>query len=147
MDKKVTMEDLAPLIHECLNSGGSFKLTVTGSSMAPTLWPGRDSVVLTKSDKIKKRDIIFYLRDNGTYVLHRIIGVKGNDFVLCGDNQHIRVYPIRPDQVIAKVTDLYRNGRHISAKSLRYRLYVYLWCISIKIRPLVCRVYLKLRNR
>ena len=33
--KKVSMEELYPLMEEILSSGGSFSLTVTGSSMFP----------------------------------------------------------------------------------------------------------------
>ncbi len=145
MDEKVTMEELAPLIRECVESGGSFRLKVTGTSMVPTFWPGRDSVVLKKNQKIKNRDVILYLRDNGTYVLHRIIGIKGNNLALCGDNQHVREYPIRKDQVIATVDGFYRKGRYVDSKNLIYRFLVFLWCISIKLRPLISKIYLKIR--
>ncbi len=143
---KVSMDELAPLMRECIENGGSFRLTVTGGSMVPTFWPGRDSVVLKKTEKIKNHDVIFYLRDNGTYVLHRIIGIKKGGFALCGDNQHVAEYPIRPDQVMATVIGFYRNGKYIDTSNLIYRFLVFIWCISIKARPLMSKIYLKIRT-
>lgn len=146
MNKNVSMEELAPVIDECLSAGGTFRLTVTGCSMTPTFWPGRDSVILAAPHKIKIHDVILYLRDDGTYVLHRVIGIKNGCFVLCGDNQYTPERGIRRDQVIAVVNGFYRNNKYIGKKNIPYRFIVFLWCISLSARPVISKAFYKMRR-
>ena len=48
--------------------------------MFPLLKDNRDSFKLEKiTSKPKKKDIVLYKRDNGQYVLHRIIKEKDNE--------------------------------------------------------------------
>jgi hypothetical protein len=42
----------------------------------------------------KKYDVIFYRRENGQYVLHRIIKIKKDGYVCRGDNQTAKEYPV-----------------------------------------------------
>ena len=70
----IPMKDLAELITLQLEKGGRAKLTVTGFSMRPMLHERRDSVVLIPvRQRQSAGDVILYLRENGQYVLHRII--------------------------------------------------------------------------
>ena len=50
------IDELVPLIRECVSCGKEVKMRVTGVSMTPTLINRRDCVVLAKADKIKKYD-------------------------------------------------------------------------------------------
>ena len=61
-----------------------FEMPVNGTSMLPFIHAG-DLVTLEKitNCKIKKRDVLFYKRDNGQYVLHRVYKIKNNHTTLC----------------------------------------------------------------
>ncbi len=149
------------MIREVLNKDGHFRMYPRGTSMLPLIRQEIDSVVLVKADgDIKVGEIAFYLRDDGHYVLHRIVGKKtgakntgesvsnNNDstgehvfYTMCGDNQLKREEGIRRDQIIGVVECVYRKEKEVSGKNVIYRLYVLLWK-SFFIR----RVYFKLRS-
>ena len=120
--------DVIDVICEILDSGGEVKIDPRGTSMLPLIVQGRDSAVLKKPDRIKKHDIVFYRRDNGQFVLHRIMK-KSSDghFVLLGDSQTELELGVREDQIIARVCRIIRKGRAFDVRSFRYRLYVFLW--------------------
>ena len=70
----VSMEELVPLIREVLSNGQSVRFSPKGTSMLPMLRQGIDSVVLSPvTCRLKKYDIPLYQRDDGSYILHRII--------------------------------------------------------------------------
>ena len=138
---KAEMSEIVPVIEEVVAGGGTFTLCVTGNSMGPLFWEERDCVILSKPEKIKKYDIILYKRNNGHYVLHRIVKIKNNIYSLCGDNQNAIEYPIYPSQVIAKATGFIRKNKTYKTSSLLYRLYVFIWCHTLKIRKFMMRLY------
>ena len=106
--------------------------------MLPFLRPEVDSVSLIKPiNPLKKNDIILYKRDNGAYVLHRIVGISDDgSFILCGDNQYIKEYGIHKESVIAIVNRVFRKEKEISFKSPTYRIYL-LFLKSFKFRHVV----------
>lgn len=137
------MEDLAPLLEMQLESGGKARLTVTGYSMMPMLRNHRDTVeLIAPTGQLKRGDIALYRRDNGRYVLHRIIGLRGGDYICCGDNQADRE-PVRQEQVLAVVEGFVRNGKHHSLTEPGYRLYAGLWVHCFWLR----RPYIAIRRR
>lgn len=138
---KISMSELVPLIKEVIDGGGKFSFKVTGSSMFPLLIEGRDSVILEKVHTLKAGDIILYQRDDGNYVLHRIVKIKNNELYLCGDAQFVVEYPIRYDQVIAVVTSFIRGGETISVTESKYKFYTKVWCHTLKTRPYILKAY------
>ena len=124
-----------------MDSGGEFTLYPRGTSMLPLIVQGRDSVTLVKAEEFRTGDIAFYQRENGPYVLHRVIAADGETYTVCGDNQLAPEYGVKPEQIIAKAAYITRKGSKITPRSLPYRLYVLLWR-SLFIR----RVYFKLRR-
>lgn len=124
MNKKVSLSDLAPVIEETLSSGGSIRLEITGQSMLPLLREGRDSVELIKAcGRLKKYDIPLYRREDGTFVLHRVIGVRRRGYVMCGDHQCIKEYPVTDGQIIGVVSSFRRDGKDIDTKDASYMKY------------------------
>lgn len=130
---ETSLEELMPIIQECLSAGKSFRFSPMGTSMLPMLRQGIDSVVLSPlPEKLSAYDIPLYKRDNGKYVLHRII--KADETYTCmGDNQFAAESGLRRDQMIAVVTAFYRGEKLCSVGSLSYRIYCRLWHHS---RPL-----------
>lgn len=136
------LADYAGTIREVMDSGGEFTLYPRGTSMLPLIMQGRDSVTLEQPQgALHRGDIAFYQRENGQYVLHRIIGERDGTFTMCGDNQLAPEYGVKPEQIIAKAAYITRKGSKITPRSLPYRLYVLLWR-SFFIR----RAYFKLRR-
>lgn len=135
------LADYAGTIREVMDSDGEFTLYPRGTSMLPLIVQGRDSVTLVKAEEFRAGDIAFYQRENGQYVLHRVIGERDGAFTMCGDNQLAPEYGVKPEQLIAKAAYITRKGSKITPRSLPYRLYVLLWR-SFFIR----RVYFKLRR-
>ncbi len=135
--KKISLDEIYPIIKEKLQSGGTVQLPITGTSMNPLLYWGRDSVELIKCENAKKYDIIFYRRDNGQFVLHRIVGKNENGFILCGDNQVKKEYGIQDKHIIAVVKSITRKGKTFSVDKFSYRLYVKLWTLILPLRNLI----------
>lgn len=124
-----------------LDSGGEFVIYPKGTSMLPLIRQGRDSVTLAKpSAPLKSGDIAFYLRDNGQYVLHRVVGVEGGLYIMCGDNQLALEKGIEPRQIIGLAVGICRDGKFVQDR-LSYKLYKALWR-SFFLR----RVFFKLRK-
>ena len=128
--KAVRLDDIIDVMVEKLNSGGVVTFTPNGTSMLPMLRDGEDVVVLksVQGRRLHLFDVPLYRRDNGQYVLHRVIDfTRDGSYVMCGDNQFAREKGIRDDQIIAVMTGFYRKGKTYSANSFLYRLYVNFW--------------------
>lgn len=133
VEEIVPMEELMPLIQEALSAGRSVQIFPKGFSMLPMLRQGIDSVVLSSvPEKLKKYDLPLYQRDNGKYVLHRIIDA-GDTYTCMGDNQFVPETNLRHNQMIAVVTAFYRGEKKHSTSETGYRLYCMFWHCS---RPL-----------
>lgn len=128
------MEQLYELMLPQLEGGGSVRLTVSGNSMHPMLRHRLDTVVLQACEELKWGDLIFYRRENGHFVLHRIVRVKtAEEFVCCGDNQ-FEPEPVMRQQTIAKMTEFTRAGKTYRADHAGYKLYVWLWVWLFPVR-------------
>lgn len=135
--KKISLDEIYPVIKEKIDIGGTVQLPITGTSMNPLLYWGRDTVELTKCENPQKYDIIFYKRDDGHFVLHRIVGKNENGFILCGDNQVKKEYGITEKHVIAVVKSITRKGKTFSVNKFSYKLYVKLWTLILPLRNII----------
>ena len=113
-----------------INRSGKLVYTNVGDSMKPLIRQGKDLLIIEKADgRLKKYDVPLYRRDSGQYVLHRILKVRENDYIICGDNRWQKEYGITDRHIIGVLTAVVRNGNHaISVSSFRYRIYVHIWC-------------------
>ena len=136
-------KELIPIFRELLESGNIISVKITGNSMFPLFSHIRDTLTISRSDKYKKRDIVMYVRDNGDLVIHRIVGKKDNAFILCGDNQMIKEYPIRSEQIMGKLISFERKGKKYTVKNPIYLIYSFIWCISLKLRKPMLKIMLE----
>jgi len=104
--------------------------------MLPLLHHRRDKVCLVKPGEqpLKKYDMPFFLRGDGKYILHRIVAVRSGGYVIVGDNQRVREYPVLPSQVLGVVKGFWRNGRYISCENIWYRVYCRFWVFAYPAR-------------
>ena len=135
--KKISLDEIYPIIKEKIENGGTVQLPITGTSMLPLLVWGRDTVELTKCENPQKYDIIFYRRDDGHFVLHRIVSKNESGFILCGDNQVQKEYGINESHIIAVVKSITRKGKTFSVDRFSYKLYVKLWTLILPFRNII----------
>lgn len=138
-NRQITVDSrlLGDTVSQILAQGGSFLLTVTGNSMRPTLVPGRDQVELTAPGGVKPGDILFFRRDDGSYILHRLL--RGGDVLTVNGDSQSWTETVRPSQVVGVVSRILRNGRWIAVDSLPMRLYSRLWPVTRSVRPVLIR--------
>ena len=115
-------------IEEQLRENGVYVSTTAGVSMKPMLRNRRDRIVLLPvGDKtLKKWDLPIYRRPDGKYILHRIIGVRDDHYVIRGDNTYRKEY-VPKEWVLGYVSEFYRGDRHICADNRGYRFYAAFW--------------------
>ena len=120
----LTYEQLEPIIRKKISEGGKVIIEPKGTSMLPIIIQGEDKVELSPvSGQLKKYDIVFYKRRNGKFVLHRIIAVRKNDYILRGDNQIINEYGITDDMIIAVATAIIKDSKVIKTNDREFIKY------------------------
>ena len=131
---------LFSLAEESMKNGNDVKVKIAGFSMYPLVTSRRDSVLLTKCEKIKKGDVPLIKREDGSFVLHRVVDIKDGYLKLCGDYEQKAEYPVNPEQIIAVAKGFYRKEKYISCDSKNYKLYTFLWMNTIAIRPVILKI-------
>lgn len=120
-------------IEHILEEKGVFVGTTSGVSMYPMLRNRKDTIVIRPvTGRLRKYEVPLYRR--GTqYVLHRIVEVRPQEYVILGDNCVQKEY-VKEEQVIGVLTEFYRGEKHVDMSSWRYRAYVRIWCALYPIR-------------
>ena len=133
---------------EIIARDGRLIYTNRGDSMMPLIKQDRDLLVIKRKPKrrLKKYDVPLYKRDNGQYVLHRILEVRKHDYVICGDNRWNKEYGITDRHIIGVLTAVIRNGKEIKVTDFKYKVYVHLWCDLFPVRAFIVHVISKLKR-
>ena len=128
-------------------NNGKLIYTNKGDSMMPLIKQNRDLLIIKPvNGRLKKYDVPLYKRDSGQYVLHRILKVRSNDYVICGDNRWVKEYGISDKHIIGVLAAVVRNGREITMNDRKYRLYVHLWCDLFPLRAFIVHAVHKLKR-
>ena len=134
----VRLEELYPIILDTLSQNGRVEFVSRGISMLPMLGDGKNKVVLTSlKEEPSKGDVIFYRRDNGAFVLHRIVGKNSRGYICRGDNQIFKEKGVKKQAVIARLEGFWKDGEYIDSKSFytlgyRFRIGLGRWGRIIK---------------
>lgn len=144
----VGMEELSPLLLGIIAEGHTVTLTVAGNSMRPMLRDRRDRVVLERCDPLClcKGDLPLYRRENGKYVLHRIVGVGSETYDFAGDAQTEIERDVPKKNILAVVRGFYRKGRYRSCSRWSYRMYTGIWLRLFPVRRYLFKLYGFLRG-
>jgi hypothetical protein len=125
---------------EILEKEGQLIYSNVGDSMLPMIRQGRDLLVIRRqTGRLKKYDAPLYRRDSGQYVLHRILKVRENDYMICGDNRWHRETGITDRHILGVLTAIIRDGKEVPVTDPRYRLYVHLWCDLFPLQAFLLR--------
>ncbi len=133
--------DALPRIRTILGNNGRCRLTVTGTSMVPFLRHRKDAVILAPlPEKIRRGDIIFYMRGEAFPVLHRVMKVgKSGTLQFCGDAQTM-LEAVEPTQLVGIADRIIRGEKEFSANAPVWRLLSLLWMLLRPVRPYVFRL-------
>ncbi|MBR4173273.1 MAG: S24/S26 family peptidase [Clostridia bacterium] len=124
-NKKILLSDLWPVMEEQIEGGKTVVFSPDGTSMLPLIRPNIDRVVLTKAPKkLKKYDLPLYIRDDGKFILHRVVAVKKSGYVMCGDNQYEMEYGVKDSEILALACGIYRGNEFLSFDDKKYKKYV-----------------------
>ena len=110
-------------IETILEKEGVFVSTTSGVSMYPMLRDRRDTIIVTcPEERLKKFDVALYKRGE-SYVLHRVINVLPDSYIIRGDNCLAKEYGITDAEVLGVLSGFYRGDKEKSMKSFSYKLY------------------------
>ena len=140
--KIVDTKEYVQVLRELVEEGREVSMVICGSSMSPFLIHQRDSIRFRKPDRpLRRGDMVFYQRDSGQYVMHRICRVRPAGYDLIGDAQTEIEGPIRRDQIFALVTAVRRKGRWIGPRQFWWVFFEKVWLCLIPLRPFLMKLY------
>ena len=143
----VDTQEYMEMIRALLEDGQEVSMIVTGNSMRPFLKHGRDKICMKKTDrKLRKGDIVFYRRENGQYVMHRILKCGDQSYTLLGDGQIVPESGIRQEQIFARITKVQVRGKWIGPENFRWRFFEHIWIRFCGIRKLGFSFSSKVQN-
>lgn len=129
---------------EILESQGRLVYTNVGTSMMPLLRQRRDLLVIVPkpAGRLRLWDVPLFKRDNGQYIMHRVLWVRKHDYLICGDNQWRIERGITDRHIIGVLEAVVRDGKTLPVREsadyphvpFKYRLYVALCCLSFPLR-------------
>lgn len=125
-------------VREILEETGTYTSFTSGRSMWPLIHNQRDNIIVIKpEERLKKYDIALY-EDKGRYVLHRVIEVHGDHYIIIGDNCLRKEY-VTDDMICGILAGFYKNGKHyvdcMDGKS--QKIYAKIWVALYPLRPCI----------
>jgi len=132
-------------IEQAIAQEGKFVSTTSGISMYPLFADRRDTIIILPktAERLKKYDVPLYRRGD-SYVLHRIVKVLSDSYVICGDNCECYEYGIRDDDIIGYLAAFYRKDKYYTVDNKAYRAYSVIIVHTHHIRVFLKRVRRKL---
>ncbi len=112
-----------------------------GNSMWPTLKNRHQSVVVEiKKDRLSRYDVALYQRENGTFVLHRVMQVIDGGYIMCGDSQYT-LEKVKEEQVFGVMLGFYRGKKYIEVTDEKYKKRVENWYKRKKLRKFRLKLF------
>ena len=120
---------LLPQVVALLDEGHTVTLPLRGISMRPFLEDQRDKALLVKATNTRVGDVVLAEIEPRHYVLHRVVGIDGDQVTLRGDG-NLATEHCELKDVKAFALGFYRKGRSRleTTDSLKWRVYSWLWC-------------------
>ena len=110
-------------IEDVLSQNGKYIGPTVGVSMLPMLKNRRDTiVVLPKTERLKPLDVALYRRGEA-YVLHRVLSVTKQGYIIRGDNCYSDENVPESD-VIGVLSEFFRKDKHYYCTDEKYLKYV-----------------------
>ena len=146
--KQVDTREYVSVLRGIAEEGKVVSMLIAGSSMAPFLCHNRDYIYFTKPEReLRRGDMVFYQRDNGQYVMHRIYRVKHEGYYMVGDAQTQIEGPLRRDQIFAVITQVKRDGKMIRPGDFWWEFFEHIWIRIVPARRTVMALYGRLAGK
>lgn len=140
--KQVDTREYVSVLRGIAEEGKVVSMLIAGSSMAPFLCHNRDYIYFTKPEReLRRGDMVFYQRDSGQYVMHRIYRVKHEGYYMVGDAQTQIEGPLRRDQIFAVITQVKRAGKMIRPGDFWWEFFEHIWIRIVPARRIVTALY------
>ena len=140
--KQVDTREYVSVLREIAEEGKVVSMLIAGGSMAPFLCHNRDYIYSTKPEReLRRGDMVFYQRDSGQYVMHRIYRVKHEGYYMVGDAQTQIEGPLRRDQIFAVITQVKRDGKMIRPGDFWWEFFEHIWIRIVPARRIVTALY------
>lgn len=126
-----------------LHRSGTVRLPVKGNSMFPFLRDSRDAVVLRALEDGETPVVgdICLFRFNGRYILHRLVGRKGEQFVFRGDGNPRGKETVPADSIFAVAEKkIAPSGEETDCRSEDWRRFSRFWPKTYLVRRLLIAV-------
>lgn len=126
-------------IKEILDSYGQYTGLTMGTSMEPLIHQQKDNIIVVKNNgRLKKYDVPVYVTPAGKYIMHRVIKVCDDHYVIVGDNLLKKEY-VTDDMICGVLVGFFKNGKHYvdCQKSTLYKIYSRVWVALLPIRPFI----------
>ena len=132
---------------DVLNTYGFIVYNNIGLSMLPLLRERRDIIEIRPKPaaRCKKYDVVLYRRGD-QYILHRILRVLPDGYIIAGDHNTFLERDITDAQILGVMTRVIRDGKSVTPDNFLYKCYVYLWCAPYPVRMFILRCVRKLKN-
>ena len=110
-----------------LNKNNVISFVPRGNSMWPTLKnKGQSVVVQAKRQRLNKLDVALYVRGQNNFVLHRVMQVLEDGYLMCGDSQ-FSLEKVTEDQVFGVMIGFYRGEKYVDCNDDKYKKKVEKW--------------------
>lgn len=140
--KQVDTREYVSVLRGIAEEGKVVSMLIAGSSMAPFLCHNRDYIYFTRPEReLCRGDMVFYQRDNGQYVMHRIYRVKPDGYYMVGDAQTQIEGPLRREQIFAVITQVKRAGKMIRPGDFWWEFFEHIWIRIVPARRIVTALY------
>lgn len=138
----VDTSEYLSVLKELTMQGKKVSLLVSGNSMSPFLIHERDQVFFEKPERpLRKGDIVFYQRDTGQYIMHRIYKIDKRGYYMVGDAQQEIEGPIAREQIFGLVTKVRRKGKIEERGTFWWDFFEKVWIHLILFRPWIRNGY------
>ena len=142
IERVVDTNEYVSVLRELAEEGRVVSMLIAGSSMSPFLCHNRDYIYFTKPDReLRRGDMVFYQRDTGQYVMHRIYKRKKDGYYMVGDAQTQIEGPLRGDQIFARIIKVKRKGRIIEPGNFWWDFCEHVWIRIIPLRKVIEKLY------
>jgi len=142
IERVVDTNEYVTVLRELAGEGRVVSMLIAGSSMSPFLCHNRDYIYFTKPDReLRRGDMVFYQRDTGQYVMHRIYKRKKDGYYMVGDAQTQIEGPLRGDQIFARIIKVKRKGRIIEPGNFWWEFFEHVWIRIIPLRKVIEKLY------
>ena len=113
---------------------GVIAFVPSGNSMWPTLKNRKQPVIVVKKEqRLKPLDVALYQRKDKTYVLHRVMEVTDNGYIMCGDSQFY-LEAVEEDAVFGVMKSFFKGKKYIDVTDEKYTKKIKKWYSNNKRR-------------